>query len=244
MYKIASLLLLIPILSGCVIKDNFSLLAALANEATITAEAKPDYYYVTKVVDGDTIDVKINGRVERVRLIGINTPESVDPHRPVECYGPESAKEASALLDNKLVKLASDPTQTDRDKFGRLLRYVTTEAGLDYNLEIIKRGFAFEYTYKNHYKFQAQYKVAQLEAQKNKIGLWADSTCGKKYTAKSITTNCLIKGNVSGRGIKAYYLPTCKDYAKIVINKRRGEHLFCTENEAKSAGFKKTVNCN
>lgn len=243
MKKILFLLLVLPILSGCVIKDNLSVISALAKEAVVTFNAEDDYFYVTKVVDGDTIDVNINGMIERVRLIGIDSPESVAPGRAIECFGLESSKGAEKILKNQLVRLEADSTQDNRDKYGRLLRYVTTKSGTAYGLEAIKQGLAFEYTFKNAYKYQKQFKAAQLEAQNNKSGLWSDLACGKKYETKKISALCLIKGDISVKKIKSYYLPTCSNYGKIVVNSRLGEKLFCTEKEAQKAGFKKALDC-
>ncbi|NTW22055.1 hypothetical protein HGA34_00745 [Candidatus Falkowbacteria bacterium] len=154
-----------------------------------TAEQDPikvekTYYKVVKVIDGDTIDVEIEGKAQRLRLIGINTPETVDPRRPVECFGKEASVKAKEFLNGQEVELESDPTQTDRDKYGRLLRYVRTKEGLFYNLEIIKQGYAYEYTYDNPYKYQKEFKSAQLEAKNSGRGLWADGACGLTNVAQ------------------------------------------------------------
>jgi micrococcal nuclease len=142
------------------------------------------YYPVMKVVDGDTIDVQIDGKVERLRLIGINTPETVDPRKPVECFGKEASAKAKELLTGEEVELESDPTQDDRDKYGRLLRYVTTKDGLFYNLEIIRQGYAYEYTYDVPYAHQKEFKAAQSEAKNSGKGLWADGACGQKNISR------------------------------------------------------------
>ena len=156
--------------------------AAAANEVLddqAPAAAKK-YYPVLKIIDGDTIEVEIDGTAEKVRLLGINTPEVVDPRKPVECFGREASAKAHELLDGREVELEADATQADRDKYNRLLRYLRTKEGLFYNLEIIKLGYAYEYTYDLPYKYQAQFKAAQTEAQNKKIGLWADGACGLK----------------------------------------------------------------
>lgn len=135
---------------------------------------------VAKVIDGDTIEVLVNGKKEKVRVIGINTPETVDPRRPVECFGKEASSYAKSLFSDKTVKLESDPTQADRDKYGRLLRYVFLPDGTDFGLTMIKEGYAYEYTYDIPYKYQDEYKIAQKEAESLKKGLWSDTTCGGK----------------------------------------------------------------
>ena len=82
------------------------------------------YFSVVKIVDGDTIDVSIDGQTERIRFIGLNTPETVDPRKPVECFGQEASKKVNEVLSGREVLLKVDSTQGDRDKYGRLLRYV------------------------------------------------------------------------------------------------------------------------
>ena len=138
---------------------------------------KSNLYQVVKVIDGDTIVVKIDGKDEVIRLIGINTPETVDPRRPVECFGREASDKAKEILTGKKVFLEADPTQADRDKYGRLLRYVFLEDGTNFNKLMIMEGFAFEYTYYIPYKYQSEFKEAERKAREAKKGLWADDAC-------------------------------------------------------------------
>ncbi|HEX9370404.1 MAG TPA: thermonuclease family protein, partial [Roseiflexaceae bacterium] len=92
---------------------------------------------VVEVIDGDTVDVRLNGAVVRIRLIGIDTPEVVDPRRPVECFGREASTRAHELLDGQTVALEADPSQDDRDRYGRSLRYLWLPDGRLFNLEMI-----------------------------------------------------------------------------------------------------------
>jgi micrococcal nuclease len=144
---------------------------------SLTPSPIPIFYSVVKVVDGDTIDVDIDGQVKRVRIIGINTPEVVDLRREVECFGKQASEKAKNILQKKKVRLEKDPTQGEADKYGRLLRFVFLEDGTDFGLLMIKEGYAYEYTYNLPYKYQQQYKNAQKEAQENKKGLWEDNIC-------------------------------------------------------------------
>lgn len=138
-------------------------------------------YRVLKVIDGDTIDVALDGKSERLRLIGINTPETVDPRKEVECFGHEASDKAKEILKDQFVVLENDPSQSERDKYGRLLRYVFLPDGTNYNLFMIEEGFAYEYTYNSAYKYQKEFKAAQEYAQNNGKGLWSSTTCsGKK----------------------------------------------------------------
>lgn len=132
---------------------------------------------VTKVVDGDTIDVIIDEKTYRLRLIGLNTPETVDPRTKVQCFGKEASNKAKELLADNFVSLESDPSQGERDKYGRLLRYVFLPDGTSYNKFMIENGFAYEYTYDSDYKYQKEYKDAQAYALMNSLGLWSSSTC-------------------------------------------------------------------
>jgi len=137
-------------------------------------------YKVSKVIDGDTLSILMDGKTIKVRVIGINTPETVDPRRKVECFGKEASDQAKKLLSGKSVRLEADPTQDDKDKYRRLLRYVYLSNNLDYGLEMIRAGYAYEYTYDVPYKYQKEYKKAQREAEVAKTGLWSDATCKGK----------------------------------------------------------------
>jgi len=134
-------------------------------------------YPVVRVVDGDTIKVEINGKIETVRILGINTPETVDPRKAVECFGKEASDQAKILLSNQKVSLEPDITQGDRDRYQRLLRYVLLEDGTDYGLSMIKNGYAYEYLYDIPYKYRDNYVESQKNAAQQKIGLWEDGVC-------------------------------------------------------------------
>ena len=142
------------------------------------------YYPVSYVVDGDTFKVNVGSSdsVSRsqeitVRVLGINTPETVDPRKPVECYGPEASAKGKELLTGRKVRLIFNPNRELKDKYGRYLAYVYRDDGLFYNEEMIKDGFAHEYTYGSPYSMQKEFRAAQGAAQKEKLGLW--SACAK-----------------------------------------------------------------
>lgn len=150
-------------------------------------------YKVLHVVDGDTLSVEIDGKKEVLRLIGINTPETVDPRRPVECFGTEASKKAKEILSGKMVMLEKDETQGELDRYNRLLRYVYLEDGTSFNKLMIEEGYAYEYTYNTPYRYQTEFKAAQQLAEKEKRGLWAPDTCNgelhKKTEPPPPTTN-------------------------------------------------------
>jgi micrococcal nuclease len=132
---------------------------------------------VTRVVDGDTVKVSIDGKVQTVRLIGVNTPETVDPRRTVQCFGKEASNFTKEKLSGQTVYLEADPTQDNLDKYKRLLRYIFLSDGSNFNKTLISEGYAYEYTYDIPYKYQKEFKQAQQMASNAKKGLWADTTC-------------------------------------------------------------------
>ncbi len=221
------------------------------NDEKTETKLTSDLFLVVSVVDGDTIKVNIGGTVETLRLIGIDTPEVVDPREPVQCFGVEASNKAKELLSGKMVRLEADPTQGERDTYGRLLRYVFLSDGTNFNKLMIEQGYAFEYTYNLPYKYQAEFKQAENYARTNKLGLWADNTCAGVASPVDSGTNtntnasapggCVIKGNISTE--KIYHLPGCGSYDKTVIDESKGERWFCTEEEAVAAGWRKAKNC-
>lgn len=129
-------------------------------------------YKIAEFDDGDTIVVNMNGSLERVRFIGVDTPETKDPRKAVQCYGHEASDFTKDQLNNGLVRLESDPTDTNRDRYGRLLRYVYTTDGTLLNAELIKQGYGFAYT---GFPFEKKQEFVQYqdEAMAAHIGLWA-----------------------------------------------------------------------
>ncbi len=134
-------------------------------------------FKITKVVDGDTVEVTSGDENYKVRLLGINTPESVDPRRPVECFGLEASNYAKENFLNKDVYLELDSTQSKYDKYGRLLAYVYLLDDQMINRKLISDGYAYEYTYDNAYKYQKDFKELQRFAKAENRGLWNEGTC-------------------------------------------------------------------
>lgn len=144
---------------------------------------------VVKVVDGDTIDVDLDGKTERLRLIGIDTPETVDPRKIIQCFGIEASNKSKEILTGNQVRLEADSSQGERDKYNRLLRYVFLEDGTNFNQLMIKQGYAHEYTYDTDYKYQQEFKDAENYARQNRLGLWSDSTCAGNTNSSGIESN-------------------------------------------------------
>src|SRR5262245_44273760 len=91
---------------------------------------QPGFYKVVEAVDGDTFSIDMgSGSIEKVRLIGVDTPETHKPNTPVQCFGPEASAYTASQVAGKSVRLEADPTNSNRDRYGRLLRYVYLEDG-------------------------------------------------------------------------------------------------------------------
>lgn len=140
------------------------------------ATSSDQLFFVSHVVDGDTVDVAIDNKKVPVRFIGINAPETYEGKNP-ECFAKEAAAYVRNRIENQQVRLVPDPSQDDKDMYNRLLRYVFLEDGTNFDLELIREGYAKEYTYKIPYQYQNEFKSAQRLAQTNNVGLWA--TCYK-----------------------------------------------------------------
>lgn len=128
---------------------------------------------VLRAIDGDTIEVAIDGQAYTLRYIGIDTPETVHPSQPVECFGQEASAFNKNLVQGKQVELEKDVSETDR--FGRLLRYVYID-GQMVNETLVREGYAVSSTFPPDVKYQDRFLQAQTEARDANRGLWA--ACG------------------------------------------------------------------
>lgn len=179
--------------AGTTILDNTkpedSSVAGVSEENVKTPELPLDQLFtVTAVVDGDTLKINNHDEIETVRMIGIDTPETVHPSKPVECYGKEASDYLKELIDGKQVYIEMDPTQGERDTYGRLLSYVYLSDKTLVNKRMIEEGFAYEYTYQTPYKFQPVFKQAQKDASDAGKGLWGDLCQGSRGEVKGIST--------------------------------------------------------
>ena len=151
-------------------------------------------FKVLKVVDGDTISVDVRGKKEVVRLLGIDTPESVDPRKPVQCFAREATNKLKSFINGKSVILVDDSTQGNRDKYGRLLRYVYLSDNVRtfINGEMIKQGYAFSYK-QYPTKMLDKFNSFEKYAQEHNLGLWgacsSDDTTSKTSTKKATSSN-------------------------------------------------------
>lgn len=209
---------------------------------------------VARVIDGDTFELE-NGK--RVRLIGIDTPESVSPD---QSKNTEFGKLASAFtkekLEGKTVYLEKDVSETDQ--YGRLLRYAYLEDGTFYNEYLVKEGMANPSTYPPDVKYADVFVKAQQYAEANNKGLWAlagwngantvptptagpgkntgsGSNSGGSDTNADAGGHGLIKGNINSQGEKIYHVPGGAYY-----DKTNPEAWFKTEKEAQAAGYRRS----
>jgi micrococcal nuclease len=152
------------------------LVAAVAcrSTGTATADQNPANATIERVVDGDTVVLRDS---TRVRLIGIDTPETVDPRRPVECFGAEASARAKELLpEGTRVRLEYDVERTDR--YGRTLAYVyRADDDLFVNVELARDGYAEQLTVPPNVAHVDDIARAVREAREAERGLWGDAAC-------------------------------------------------------------------
>ncbi|MEK3988563.1 thermonuclease family protein [Robertmurraya sp. FSL R5-0851] len=235
-------------LSGCIPSNNNNNQnsSLLGKEITNPEGLKLISANVTNVVDGDTIDVMINNKEERVRLLLIDTPETKHPSKPVQPYGPEASEFTKKALLGKQVKLEKDISE--RDRYGRILAYVWLD-GKMHNEALIEKGLARVATFPPDIKYVDPFLDLQQQAQINGIGIWSLENYVKEngFTEQNsqVETNigtsdlsCInkIKGN---KNSKIFHLPNGAHYNDVA-----GKNIvwFCTEEEAQTEGYRKSKN--
>ena len=200
---------------------------------------------VKRVVDGDTFELE-NG--EKVRMIGMDTPETVKPNHPVEPYGKEASNFTKELLTGQNVTLKFDVEPYD--KYKRLLAYVYLSDGTFVNEKLVRDGYARIMTIPPNVAKADLFLEAEREAREQNRGLWglqdenkADSKKKENQPKKSEKESAnkaeqppegkLIKGNINSKGDKIYHVPGSSSYEQT-----NAEMWFATEEEAQAAGFR------
>ena len=158
--------------------QHFGLLDSVTDSVE---QNQPGLYTVTGFSDGDTISVDMNGNKEKVRFIGVDTPETHKPNAPVQCYGPAASAFTKNVIGTKKVRLEADPLSTNRDRYDRLLRYVYLPDGTLVNERLIRDGYGFYYPY-FPFKKSGQFEIAQDKARAENKGVWGN--CTPKQTDK------------------------------------------------------------
>jgi len=175
---------------------------------------------VTRVVDGDTLIVQ---GVGRVRLIGVDTPETVDPRRPVQFFGKEASAFTHRMAQGKVVSLEFDVERTDR--FGRTLAYVYLPDGTFLNAEIVKQGYGHAYT-QFPFKCLEQFREYEGEAREASRGLWATESTA---APSSVMGDVRVWVN-TGSGV--YHCLGTTYYGKTKAG------LLMTQGEAQQGGYR------
>ena len=159
-------------LAACRLRRSVVALAILAALATSPAAAQTGSAHVDRVIDGDTIRVRLDGARFTVRLTGVDTPETTHPTRGVEPDGPEAADDTTARLTGATVRLDLDPAGDDQDADGRILRYVVLSTGENVNATLVREGYgtairAFPYSR------QRDFIALEAQARRARRGLWS-----------------------------------------------------------------------
>lgn len=192
--------------------------ANLKSEIAISESGQSEQAYkVQKVIDGDTIAIDIDGSIVTLRLIGANTPETVDPRKPVECFGLEASSQTKLLVSDQRVVLEFDTTQGYWDKYNRLLAYVYREDGLFLNKTLIENGYAYEYTYNTPYKYKKEFDEAEEQARTKEKGLWAPEACKAFIEAQELDSGT---EPIEGDAVKytcAANIYNCSNFSKRMI---------------------------
>lgn len=175
---------------------------------------------VVRVIDGDTLVIKAG---DRVRLAGLDAPEIG------KCGSKEATRILSSFISGKIIKIDSE----DRDNWGRRLGIIYTE-GINVNLELVKSGWARADSFEG--KTIPELIEAGKTAEEKSLGIFG-AACNNQQT-------CSILGNIDqSTGKKYYHLPECSSYSKVKIDIKRGERVFCSEDQAKKAGFLLVPDC-
>lgn len=155
-----------------------------AEGAVLSSSGNNLVYDVVEVIDGDTIKIDIEGEERRIRLLGIDTPETSSSPSGAECFGEEAKEYLTQLLDGEKIYLKFDGSQDRVDRYDRYLNYIWIDDGdeddendLLVNRHLIAAGYAYEYTYDVPYFYQSEFKEAQSTAKLQNRGLWAPGIC-------------------------------------------------------------------
>lgn len=194
---------------------------------------------VVKVVDGDTLRVKVGKKEETVRMLLIDTPESVHPTKPVQPFGLEASRYVKSLLP-KGTNIELELDVRERDKYGRLLAYVWFGNTMVNEL-LLKKGYArVAYVFEPNTKYVDEFRKIQDEARKKRLKIWSienyatDHGFNDQVSAEHQTCQKpMIKGNIAKNGRKIYHVPGSPQY-KVT----KAEVMFCTKQEARAAGFR------
>lgn len=200
---------------------------------------------VINVVDGDTLNVMINDKEETIRLLLVDTPETVHPTKPVQPFGPEASQFLKEQLNGKEVQV--ELGIGERDKYGRLLAYVYVDKEM-VNKLLLEKGLArVAYVFEPNTKYIDEFNSLQEQAQQDEIGIWSienyatnegfQTTINEDQNELNqslpVDEECTIKGNINSKGEKIFHTEQSPSYKMT-----KPEEMFCTEDEAIEAGYR------
>ena len=197
------------------------------------------------VIDGDTLDV----RGTRIRLLGVDAPESAQLCKDAAGKDYRCGQAAALALADHISKRLVTCEPRDTDRYGRVVAVCRANAE-DLNAWMVREGNAIAYR-----RYAEDYVNTELTAKALRQGIWAgtfqdpsdwrrekraggEPSRPETVTPPSKASGCNIKGNISAGGERIYHLPGSRDYERTRINDRAGERLFCSEDEAKAAGWR------
>lgn len=218
------------------------------------AESGGEWGVVVRVADGDTLTVRFgSGEEETIRLLDVDTPETVHPSRPEECFGAQASDYTKALMRQRV---RVEPM--GRDRYGRLLAYVWVgdgEGGVLWNVRLLEEGLAVYNDYGNPGQYADRTRAAAEEAMLAGVGLWSACEIGERPTVvptqpagagcpqgcvSQPDPSCSIKGNVNTRrDTKIYHVEgESSSYGMVRMKEEEGDLWFCTRAEAEANGFR------
>ena len=219
-----------------------------------SAPAETEWGVVVRVADGDTLTVQFgSGEEETIRLLDIDTPETVHPNRPEECFGAQASDYTKGLMRRRV---RVEPM--GRDRYGRLLAYVWTgddEEGVLWNVRLLEEGLAVYNDYGNPGRYADRTRLAAEKAMLAGVGLWSACEIGERPTVVPTQAvgagcpqgcvsqpdpSCSIKGNVNpNRDTKIYHVEgESSSYGRVNMKEGEGDLWFCTRAEAEANGFR------
>lgn len=211
----------------------------LEDEAKTTGDEKA---FVKKVVDGDTIEVVIGGQIFKVRYIGVDTPETKDPRKPVQYFGEEAYQFNRKLVEGKTVTLVKDISNTDR--YGRLLRYIFV-GDLFVNAELVKQGYARVSTYPPDVKYAGDFLKLEREARLSNRGLWAkgeeQDTRNMPKNQPGLQSQGNFIGNKNSKKLHSTAHSKCRSYISAMNSSNKV--AFNSEDRGIKAGYKPCKAC-
>ena len=219
-----------------------------------SAPADAEWGVVVRVADGDTLTVQFDdGEEETIRFLDVDTPETVHPTRPEECYGAQASDFTKTLMGQRV-----GIEEEGRDRYGRLLAYVWTEpeeGGQLWNVRLLEEGLAVYNDYGNPGQYADTTRAAAEQAMLAGVGLW--SACEMEERPTPVPTrsvgagcpqgcvnqpdpSCGIKGNVNtSRDTKIYHVEgSSSSYGRVKMKEEEGDLWFCTKDEAEANGFR------